>query len=54
MTEDNKNTFLELIKSIDLDEMIIPEEAKRKWFKFGGHEMARILSEKVKEIEIVQ
>lgn len=52
MTEANKKIFLDLIKKVDINELVIPDEAKpfsrRKWFKFGAYDSLRTLSEMVK------
>lgn len=47
LTEDEKKKFLEMIKSVNLEELLIPDAANRKWFKFGAYDALRILSEKV-------
>jgi hypothetical protein len=47
LTEEEKKKLLEMIKSVDLEELLIPDEANRKWFKFGAYDALRILSERV-------
>lgn len=52
LTEDEKKKFLEIIKSINLSELNIPDDeakpgTKRKWYKFGAYDALRILSEEV-------
>jgi hypothetical protein len=47
LTAPEKKKFIEIIKSVKLDELVIPDEANRKWFKFGAYDALRILSEKV-------
>lgn len=41
--------ILDLIKSIDIQEMLVPDEANRKWFRFGAYDALRILSESIIE-----
>lgn len=50
MTEADKKKIINLIKNVDIQEMVIPEEAKRKWFKFGAYEMARLVVEEIKRL----
>lgn len=45
LTKEEKDKFLEIIKNVDLQELVIPDEANRKWFKFGAYDALRILSE---------
>lgn len=46
-TEKEQTKFLELIKTIDLKELAIPDEANRNWFKFGAYDALRILTERI-------
>lgn len=45
-----KAEVLELVKSINIEEMLIPEGAKRKWFRFGAHDALGMLSDKVNNL----
>lgn len=52
LTADEKEKFLAYIKSVNLDEFIIPDEqanvgSKPKWYKFGAYDALRILATKV-------
>lgn len=46
-TKEEKEKFLALLKELDLQEIHVPEGAKREWFKFGAFEAIRIMTEKV-------
>jgi hypothetical protein len=46
-TDEEKNKFLEIIKTLDLDAMVIPDEAKRKWYTFGAYDALKILAERI-------
>lgn len=47
LTQEEKNKFITLIKSVDIQELAIPEGAKRKWFRFGAYDALRALSERI-------
>lgn len=46
-TKAEKEKFLAVLKELYLQELSIPEGAKREWFKFGAYEAIRIMTEKV-------
>lgn len=46
-TEEEKEKFLAVIREVKLDELVIPDEANRNWFKFGAYDALRIVTERI-------
>jgi hypothetical protein len=47
LSKEEKRKFLLIIKDIDLQALVIPEEANRQWFKFGAYNALSILSDDI-------
>jgi len=52
MSEADKKKVIDLIKSIDLQEFLIPDEMNKKYFRFGAYDMAAKITDKVKEMKV--
>ena len=47
LTDEEKKKLLDMVKAVDLEELLIPDEANRKWFRFGAYDALRILAEDI-------